>query len=167
MIAKLSCIKLYPSCNYLCCSPLSFSLTLRTNCVIIIYTSVELVNTSHTVMNVTAMESSGTSGGSPTKVHEHSSSQPSSIPQEWFSSTRLKFITIRKVPVSLSIATATISTGWWWSITAFRSGWCSTAGDIISHTVQCILILANDRRVFIDDTVVREHCTLQSKASTC
>ena len=113
------------------------------------------------------MESSSTSGGSPTKVHEHSPSQPSHIPQETISSTRQQCFTSREGPVSSSIANGTITSTTGWCSTAIRTGWCSTAGDIISHTVQCILILANDRRVFIDDTVVREHCTIQGEASTC
>ena len=131
---------------------------------IVIHTSVELMQIIHAVSNVTAMESSRTSGNIPTKVHEHSPSQPSGIPEEFISSTRVQCFIIRKVPVSLFIATATISTG---SITAIRSGWCSTAGDIISHTVQCILIFANDRLISHEYTMVREHCTLQSKARTC
>ena len=110
------------------------------------------------------MESSATSSGSPTKVHEHSPSQPSGIPQEFISSTRLQLNTIWEVPVSSFIATATI-TGW--CSTAISTGRCSTAGGVISHTGQCINTLANDKRIFFDDTMVRECCIVQNKTRNC
>ena len=134
-----------------------------------VYTSVELVQSARAVLNIAAMECGSTSIGIPTKVHEHSSSQPSGIPAVHISSisARGQFSSIREVPISSFIATATITNKTVSCSTAIRTGWCSTAGDIISHTVQSIRSLANDRWISPEDTVVREHCTLQSEARSC
>ena len=115
------------------------------------------MQSARAIQNITAMESSGTSDGSPTKVYEHSFSLPWGIPQETISSTRQQLSVIWEVPVSSSIATATIT----------RTGWCSTAGGVTSHTGQCIDTLANDKRIFFDDTMVRECCIVQNKTKDC